>query len=499
MAHGCSDKPATYELPLPTGSDPALPSDAGDRDSACLSPPLLAEHALWLCRLRWAVVVVLVGFGVLGLFPVLRHGTYLRLRADWPLAMAGVVAVYNLVVLGYLRALRKPGRLFCPTINLWGQIVLDLVFLTAVVHFVGSRDTFIAFVYLFHIVMACIFFSRPQSLAVTALAGVLYLACVAAEEMTIIPAANSVYVPAPTAGHAKSFFAPAILNPVSALGVWLVVWYLASHLSTMVRRRDRELARANSRLAKALEERETHMLRTTHELKAPFAAIHANTQILLRGRCGTVAHEVREILDRISERCRMLGKGIRDMLQLANLGSASQTPPPRVKLDLAAVLRWCMAEVEPVAEQRRIVLEENLQPVCIDGVEDHLRMFFSNLLSNAIAYSHDGGRVRISCPRDEPSACVVAIADDGIGIAAEKLPHIFDEHYRTEEAVRHNRGSSGLGLAIVRQIAQTHGIGVRVTSSQRGGTTFRLRLPAGQPQGGTEGKETRHGVCADRG
>jgi signal transduction histidine kinase len=71
------------------------------------------------------------------------------------------------------------------------------------------------------------------------------------------------------------------------------------------------------------------------------------------------------------------------------------------------------------------------------------------------------------------------VEDEGIGIPAEKLPRIFDDYYRTEEAVRHNKDSTGLGLAIVRHVATSHRIRVRVESAPGRGTAVTLRFPTG--------------------
>ena len=104
-------------------------------------------------------------------------------------------------------------------------------------------------------------------------------------------------------------------------------------------------------------------------------------------------------------------------------------------------------------------------------------MLFDNLLSNAVAYSHRGGRVDVQCRLDTPTMMTVTVRDEGIGIPAEKLPFIFDEHYRTKEAVRHNKESSGLGLAIVKHVAQFHRINLNVQSLPGKGTTFTIWFP----------------------
>jgi two-component system phosphate regulon sensor histidine kinase PhoR len=112
------------------------------------------------------------------------------------------------------------------------------------------------------------------------------------------------------------------------------------------------------------------------------------------------------------------------------------------------------------------------------GNEDHLKMLFVNLLSNAVNYSHRNGQVGIRCFQGPDSEPVVTISDNGIGIPAEKLHRIFDEHYRTKEAVQHNKESSGLGLAIVKHVAELNKIRIRVESCPTFGTKFELTFPS---------------------
>jgi signal transduction histidine kinase len=105
-------------------------------------------------------------------------------------------------------------------------------------------------------------------------------------------------------------------------------------------------------------------------------------------------------------------------------------------------------------------------------------MMIDNVLSNAINYSRDGERVSVSCRAKPGGGAIVTVRDSGIGIPAEKLPRIFDDYFRTNEAVAHNRASTGLGLAIVRQAALAGKIGVRVKSAPAQGTVFSLDFPA---------------------
>jgi signal transduction histidine kinase len=260
------------------------------------------------------------------------------------------------------------------------------------------------------------------------------------------------------------------------------VWYLASRLSRALRQRDEELSAINRRLVAATEERAGHMLQTTHQLKAPFAAIHANTQLLLGGHCGALPAAAITVIEQIATRCEMLSRGIKSMLQLANLRSQAQHPPLPVAVDLSALIQSCLDALKPQAEKRGIEFEEDLAPAMVQVVPDYAAMIIDNILSNAINYSRDGQRVAVSSRAKLNGGAQVVVRDRGIGILPDKLPRIFDDYFRTTEAVKHNRASTGLGLAIVRQTALAGKIGVRVESAPAQGTVFSLDFPSSPSQ-----------------
>ena len=94
-----------------------------------------------------------------------------------------------------------------------------------------------------------------------------------------------------------------------------------------------------------------------------------------------------------------------------------------------------------------------------------------------------GGLVQVSTRPASPNEAEVIVADQGIGIPAEKLPRIFEDYYRTDEAVKHNRSSTGLGLAVVRQVAREMRAAIQVESTPGWGTRFTVRLPAAPARG----------------
>jgi len=478
----------TYRLPLiEAGSGPA---DVAVPDSGNWNEPLLRENAVWFCQLRWVVVAVLAVVGMAGFFPGALGAFGLVIPPGWPLGTAAVLSLLNLGYRGLARASERSGLPSMRTL-LWIQIVCDLVILTAVIRWVDHDLPAAPFMYLFHLILACIVFPPKESLMVAGLAAGCYLIRWLLEPAGVgAPASILAAWARSDESDLRQPSLPFFVGPM--LVIWAVIWYLVSRLAEVVRRRDRELAITNRRLEASGEERARHMLQTTHQLKAPFAAIHAQTQLLAGGYCGALPAAAHAVVEKISARCLALARQIQEMLQLANLRSRGQTTPPRRELELSSVIGDLISRIEPTARQRGIRIEPRLEPIRLNVVPDHLTMLLDNLVVNAVNYSLDQGVVEVTCRSARPAAAEVVVRDHGIGIPREKLPRIFEDYYRTEEAVRHNLSSTGLGLAVVRQAAHELRASVQVESAPGWGTRFTVRLP-GQPQDSAQRPTQSHG------
>ncbi len=484
-------------LPDPNGHVP-LGSDALIT-AVPLPEDIRRKNIRWLCFLRWIVTGLIISFGIINITSNLPEMLGLHSNHRWPFALATILAIANICFLAHARMLAKETGIAKATLNLWAQIIFDLLMLTVVVHYLGSLETPVSFAYLFHIVLGCIFFSRGRAFVVTLIASVCYVVCVTLEQMQILSPAG-IYADSVLRGYITQSPGLLALDMTWNILTWVAVWYLTSHLSGLVRERDFELAHKNRRLVEAREEKAKHILRTTHELKAPFAAVHANVQLLLKGYCGDISDQVKEVLLRISARCRRLATEIQEMLQLANLRAVRPETLPRIELDLADIIRHSVEQQQALAQERGVAIDVDLEPAPATAVKDHMQMLFSNLLSNAIVYSHRDGKIRIECRRAPGPGPRVIFEDNGIGIPEQKLPHIFNEYYRTDEAARHNKESTGLGLSIVRRVADTHNIRVRVESRFGAGAKFTLDFPAPQQlrENKQTGKEKDHVIPVDR-
>jgi len=479
-------------LPPSTGKPRARPSAPA---AGGLSEDVLLANVFWFIRLRWAVVATFVMLEAVALLAGDRFlSSGLVIPSRWPWVLATVLAAVNVAYyswgLGLARASAahtgrttgdRQGNKSRLYVNLWAQIVGDLVVLTVVVHYVGSVETYIAFAYLFHIVLACIFLPAVAGLAVTGLSAGLYVGCVGLEYAGVLRA-TPVLADSTFRRHLEGVPLRLLIHVGSAVAIWLVVWYLVSHLAAGVRLRDEQLSLANERLLRFGREKTQHMLHTTHELKAPFAAMQSNVQLLLKGYCGELPGAAREVITKIEVRCRKLSNQVQEMLQLANLKSEEARTRPRVSCDLVQLIRRAIDGLAPAAASRNVTITCALGPTQVVGVRDQLEMLLTNVISNAVHYSFAGGSVEVRCHAGPQGGAQVVVSDQGIGIPPQKVAHVFDEYYRTNEAARHNRMSTGLGLAIVKQVAEFHGIAIHIDSEVAKGTIVTLTFPAGQPR-----------------
>ena len=211
-----------------------------------------------------------------------------------------------------------------------------------------------------------------------------------------------------------------------------------------------------------------------HELRTPVSVILTQTQgTLNKERSGPEYRETLEACQRAAQRMRRL---IESLLELARL-DAGESGGKREPLDLSACAAECAELVRPLADERRITLHTEFSSAPCSGDADQLALVITNLLSNAIHYNHDGGEVRI-VTRQENGNGFVTVSDNGLGIAPEHLPHIFDRFYRADAARTSSQGRSGLGLAITKAIVEAHGGTIEVTSEPGKGSSFQVRLPS---------------------
>ncbi len=216
---------------------------------------------------------------------------------------------------------------------------------------------------------------------------------------------------------------------------------------------------------------------TSHELRTPLTSVLGFTQLLAQGVAGPVTDAQLDILTRVDRSGRRLLGLVENLLTLGRV-EAGREPLHRRRLDLDAVVRSAVEAVEEVLRPRRldVVVTRSATPARVDGDHERLERAVINLLTNAIKFTADGGRVEVAVSV-EGAEVLLTVADSGIGIPPDELGSLFQRFFRASTATEAAVPGTGLGLAIVRAVVDAHGATIAVTSTPGEGTRFALRFP----------------------
>jgi signal transduction histidine kinase len=222
-------------------------------------------------------------------------------------------------------------------------------------------------------------------------------------------------------------------------------------------------------LHRVFESQKNFIADASHDLRGPLTVIRGNLDLLKRNLGDQERQESLRAME--AETVRM-EKMANDLLLLAEVESEQMERQEMVSL--REILLTGLKRAQRMGGNRKVVIDQQ-EDLSIMGDVYRLSQLLENLIDNAIKYTPEGGTITLSLFRDGDWA-LMEVADTGVGIAPEHLPHAFDRFYRVDKARTRARGGSGLGLAIVRGIAEQHGGKVTVTSDSGKGSTFTVWL-----------------------
>ncbi|GAB1475937.1 cell wall metabolism sensor histidine kinase WalK [Bacillota bacterium] len=221
----------------------------------------------------------------------------------------------------------------------------------------------------------------------------------------------------------------------------------------------------------------------SHELKTPLTTIKSYTETLLDTEindCRTVS----QFLNIIDEEADRMNRLVRELLQLSKLDN-KQEKWFKKETNLVSVIKSSLLKVEITAANRNLHINslfDSRAKITTVIDRDRIDQVFLNILTNAIKYTPEGGRIDVDVYTEEDFAKVV-VSDSGIGIAEKEIPRIFERFYRVDKARSREMGGTGLGLSIARQIIEEHGGTISIQSRPAAGTKVIITLPLTKTRG----------------
>jgi two-component system sensor histidine kinase VicK len=221
----------------------------------------------------------------------------------------------------------------------------------------------------------------------------------------------------------------------------------------------------------------------SHELKTPLTTIKSYTETLLTGQVDDPETE-RQFLDIIDTEADRMNRLVKDLLQLSRL-DYKQEKWNKKECNLINLLKSVVTKVELTAKNKSQHLNcifDDSQKILTVIDKDRIEQVLMNVLSNAIKYTQEGGRIDIDALQAGKDAQIV-IADNGIGIPEKELSRVFERFFRVDKARSRAMGGTGLGLAISKQIIEEHNGSIEIESKEGKGTRVTIMIPLSHVRG----------------
>lgn len=246
-------------------------------------------------------------------------------------------------------------------------------------------------------------------------------------------------------------------------------------LEELVAERTNDLKNANEELAELHKTKDAFLAVLTHDMRAPLSSIKAYSGVLSQGNLDK-AQQIR--LAKIFTRNQdSLLEIVNNILEIEQLQSGMPIDLHYSEFDIAYLTVLVCENLSALAQEKNIAVQYDPDPpvLMLAGDREKIKRVLTNLISNAVKYTEENGKIAVECKAHEGFA-IFTVSDTGYGIPANELPYIF-ERFRRVDGHRQIAVGTGLGLTIVKSLVEAHGGSIRVSSEEGEGSTFTVYLP----------------------
>ncbi|MFW6449890.1 MAG: GAF domain-containing protein [Nanoarchaeota archaeon] len=241
----------------------------------------------------------------------------------------------------------------------------------------------------------------------------------------------------------------------------------------------KELQEKNKELRKMDEMKSDFVSNVSHELRTPLTSILGYTKLLHNGKLGELNDKQNNVLSTVVSESERLSRLINDVLDLSKLESG-KIEIKFEKDDAGRIIKETVESLRHIAESKKIKLITRIEKnVGLETSPDLLKQAVINLVNNALKFTKENGRVTIAA-KTNGNKVLIHVKDTGVGIPKEEVQKLFDKFYQVDSSMTREHNGTGLGLVIVKHIAELHNGTVKVNSKEGKGSRFTLELPVKQ-------------------
>lgn len=451
---------------------------------------IILENRERLRRMNWSVLVRYVMIIAIILLTLLGDLIGFNFDIRGIFVVTTVIFIFNVISSFVYTHVNYPK--FWPYFG----IFLDMIIITAIVHFTGGIESIFLPLYLLQIVGTNVHFSRIAGLINLVFGGILFLLLIIFEKNAILPHFNTNILPSNLYLN-KNYLWLISTTMISLMGIsayrsGYVVRSLQA-VETQLFKVNNELAKSNITISKANRRlKEVDQMKTefisvaSHQLRTPLSAIKWILKMIIDGDMGTLNKDQKELLIKgyqSNERMIML---INDLLNVSRI-EEGRFEYRFIRMQLEEVVDKVIEEMISEIKNRRIRFNYNKPPkplpkVSIDPQKMHLVL--QNLVDNALKYTPSKGIIVINLEL-RGNYIIFSVRDNGVGIPSYQRDKIFSKFFRADNVIRMQTEGSGLGLFIVKNIIENHNGDVWFESEEGKGSCFFFSLPCEVDEGKT--------------
>lgn len=433
---------------------------------------------LWFIRLRYLAAFVLLGFLLVGEFLL-----NLNLTNDQIIAISCIIVTilcYN-IILHYIRRFvgSTSGNFNGLHLSLI-QMVLDLIVLMILVYFTGLIESPLYMFFIFHMIIGSLIL---PGYVVYSAAGLISCAFAVLSFFQRYNYIKSHFISGLYAGSRPHTLTYDILFVIIFTIMLFISVYIANKIAHQLYKREQQLRSSLERLNEAEIIKQKYTIGIVHEIKTPIAAVQSILGLIKNGYVGSISKEVEQKIIRAELRAEEALEIIKNILDISRLRILEIKLVDQINLNES--VRNIIDNLYEIAKQKSVELffkDGRAEEKILKSNKMLLELVISNIISNAIKYVAENGKVEIILT-DVGEKFLVEVCDNGIGIPQKDIDKIFEQFYRASNIDKTIHEGSGMGLAIVKEIVEKLGGDINVTSPSRlaqdnkPGTCFQIRIP----------------------